>query len=83
MPRLPKDLVWGSDQGARLRSIRLRRGMSREGVEQREGIGASLVWRHETGRTMPTEKTRMRYAQLYGVDVVELERWLFDGGQRP
>lgn len=58
--------------GARLREVRLERGMSLRSVAQALGVSASLISQVEIGRTQPSVSTLFAMANHLGVSIDEL-----------
>lgn len=69
---LPHIMPKGSRNVSKLASARQRAGLSQERVAELLGVTHGTVSRAETGFTRPKVDVLKRYAQLYGVHVVDL-----------
>lgn len=56
--------------GTRLKELRGDR--RREDVAKAIGVGASAITMYELGRRIPRDDTKVKIAEYYGVDVVDL-----------
>lgn len=61
--------------GARLRALRLRRGLTQKELGERCGMADSAIRRYESGRGNPTEKTLCRLAAALEVSPAVLQGW--------
>jgi transcriptional regulator with XRE-family HTH domain len=59
------------DVGARLRSLRLNRGLSLRGLAERSGLSVNAISRIERGESSPTVSSLHRCANALGVGVTE------------
>jgi transcriptional regulator with XRE-family HTH domain len=63
----------GSPEGEKIRRLRLKTGMSQEGLAQRVGVTTHTIWRLENGPTFnPRLETLRALAKALGVPLKEL-----------
>ena len=70
MPRVPSDAA--AHIGQCIARIRRDRGLTQDEVAASSGIDSSNVRAYESGRSMPSVHTLLRFADVLGVDPGEL-----------
>jgi len=70
MPRVPSDAA--AHIGRRIHEIRRARSLTQDEVAVISGIDSSNVRAYESGRSMPSVHTLMRFADALGVEPADL-----------
>ena len=71
-PQVPPPPTHAETLGRHIRALREANDWDLQELADRMPESRSTAWRHETGRTMPKDKTIERYADVLGVPVEAL-----------